>query len=83
MLYYSQESQSLEQRRNKVNKNLSTMTDARKDKIKRFGAYMPKLLQHIEEHVRRGAFHKRPLGPIGKENFKEVFMIYHFLNEHF
>lgn len=59
------EQQNIETRVRQVNKDLQNLRAARNDNIRRFGAYMPTLLQHIEERCRRHQFHRRPVGPIG------------------
>ncbi|OWF41408.1 Structural maintenance of chromosomes protein 6 [Mizuhopecten yessoensis] len=59
------EQQTIETRARQIKKDLQNLCEAKKDNIRRFGAYMPTLLQHIEERCRRHQFHRRPVGPIG------------------
>ncbi|XP_060083255.1 structural maintenance of chromosomes protein 6-like [Ylistrum balloti] len=57
--------QNMDTRERLIKKDLQNLCAAKKDNIRRFGAYMPTLLQHIEERCRRNQFHRRPVGPIG------------------
>ncbi|KAK3091708.1 hypothetical protein FSP39_022054 [Pinctada imbricata] len=59
------ELQSLRSREEKTKKQLNAIQAARNDKIKRFGAHIPTLLQHIEEQHRKGRFTQKPIGPLG------------------
>ncbi|KAJ7385875.1 Structural maintenance of chromosomes protein 6 [Desmophyllum pertusum] len=38
---------------------------SRNNKLKLFGAWVPELLQRVEQAERRGKFHRKPVGPIG------------------
>ena len=49
-----------------LNKELQDLVSSRTDRVKRFGNYMPQLLQRIEEDYKRGKFHQKPRGPIGE-----------------
>ncbi|XP_056019651.1 structural maintenance of chromosomes protein 6-like isoform X2 [Ostrea edulis] len=49
----------------KRRKQLNDLLGAKNDRLARFGAFMPTLLQHIEERFRRGEFHQKPRGPLG------------------
>ncbi|XP_033729269.1 structural maintenance of chromosomes protein 6-like, partial [Pecten maximus] len=62
---HNAEQQNVETRVRQVKKDLQNLSEAKKDNIRRFGPYMPTLLQHIEERCRRHQFHRRPVGPIG------------------
>lgn len=46
--------------------NLQTMKSSRSNRLRRFGAHMPALLNAIQEAERRGQFRHRPRGPLGK-----------------
>ncbi|KAK3085167.1 hypothetical protein FSP39_025362 [Pinctada imbricata] len=59
------ELQSLRSREEKTKKQLNAIQAARNNKIKRFGAHIPTLLQHIEEQHRKGRFTQKPIGPLG------------------
>ena len=50
----------------KKKKQLNNLLGAKNDRLARFGPYMPNLLQHIEEKFKRGEFHQKPRGPLGK-----------------
>ena len=52
----------------KKKKQLNNLLGAKNDRLARFGPYMPNLLQHIEEKFKRGEFHQKPRGPLGKSH---------------
>ncbi|KAK3592068.1 hypothetical protein CHS0354_019324 [Potamilus streckersoni] len=60
-----QNGQALRIRMDKIQKNLHNLKNSRGDRLKRFGSFMPQLIQHIQEYHRLGKFHKKPIGPIG------------------
>ncbi|KAJ8311272.1 hypothetical protein KUTeg_011176 [Tegillarca granosa] len=64
-LKQSQDYQNLRTQEDKTRRRLQTLQGARSDRLKSFGTYVPTLLQHIEEHFRRGDFHFKPRGPVG------------------
>lgn len=47
-------------------RQLNNLKAARSNTLKRFGGYMPQLLQAIDAAFRAGKFHLKPRGPIGK-----------------
>ncbi|XP_025110368.1 structural maintenance of chromosomes protein 6-like isoform X2 [Pomacea canaliculata] len=50
---------------NQCQRNLQTLKDARSNRVKRFGSWVPSALEKIEEWHRQGRFHRKPLGPLG------------------
>lgn len=50
-----------------VQRQLRDLQGSRNNKLKLFGSWVPDLLQRVEQADRRGKFHHRPVGPIGKE----------------
>ncbi|KAL5021926.1 hypothetical protein ScPMuIL_001081, partial [Solemya velum] len=59
------EHRNMNEKANKLTRNLSNLQAARSDRLKRFGPYVPQLLQFIDDANRLGRFRKRPIGPIG------------------
>lgn len=55
------------QRLDAVQRQLRDLQGSRNNKLKLFGSWVPDLLQRVEQADRRGKFHHRPVGPIGKE----------------
>ncbi|XP_023933527.1 structural maintenance of chromosomes protein 6-like, partial [Lingula anatina] len=52
---------TLEEKKNQ----LRNLQDARSDRLKRFGAWVPTLLEKIEVAHRQNRFHQKPRGPLG------------------
>ncbi|XP_045158887.2 structural maintenance of chromosomes protein 6-like isoform X2 [Mercenaria mercenaria] len=49
----------------KHQKNLQSLRASQGNRLKRFGSFMPQLIQTVEEYARLGRFHKKPIGPLG------------------
>lgn len=47
--------------------SLHTLSSARSNRLKRFGDWVPNVIAKIEEWHQLGRFHRKPLGPIGKQ----------------
>ncbi|XP_078353144.1 structural maintenance of chromosomes protein 6-like [Oculina patagonica] len=62
-----------------VQRQLRDLQGSRNNKLKLFGSWVPDLLQRVEQADRRGRFHHRPVGPIGKEKLVWSFYIIYML----
>ena len=51
--------------RDQIAREIRELESTRSNKLKRFGDYMPHLLQTINDAVRQGVFHQPPKGPLG------------------
>ena len=51
-----------------VQRQLRDLQGSRNNKLKLFGSWVPELLQRVEQADRRGKFHHKPVGPIGKRD---------------
>ena len=47
-------------------RHLRDLEASRNNKMRRFGAWVPELLQKIDDAFKNGRFHKKPRGPLGK-----------------
>ena len=59
------EEQNLRYRLSDAGSKLQKLEASRSSELRRFGTWMPTLIQHIDEAHRRGKFHQKPRGPIG------------------
>lgn len=66
-LCHSTDLRDANQRLDAVQRQLRDLQGSRNNKLKLFGSWVPDLLQRVEQADRRGKFHHRPVGPIGKE----------------
>ena len=48
-----------------MQKQLNNLKESRTNRLTMFGTWIPELVQKIDDAVRRGVFHKKPVGPIG------------------
>ncbi|XP_060559553.1 structural maintenance of chromosomes protein 6-like isoform X2 [Ruditapes philippinarum] len=49
----------------KHQRNLQSLKASQGNRLKRFGPFMPQLIQTVDEYARLGRFHKKPIGPLG------------------
>ncbi|KAK2167667.1 hypothetical protein LSH36_25g01011 [Paralvinella palmiformis] len=56
------ENDELHHRRNELCRHLQTLESSRSNHLRRFGAFMPQLVQKINQ---TDVFHKKPIGPLG------------------
>ena len=50
----------------KSKRHLRDLESSRSNRLKRFGGWVPDLLEKIEIAHKRGQFHEKPRGPFGK-----------------
>ena len=63
-----------------IQRQLRDLQGSRNNKLKLFGSWVPDLLQRVDQAIRRGKFHQKPIGPIGNTLF--LFSIF-FLSIYF
>lgn len=64
-LYSRQDQQVSQTQLDKHQRNLQSLKASQGNRLKRFGPFMPQLIQTVEEYARLGKFHKKPIGPLG------------------
>lgn len=50
-------------------KQLRDLKDSKTNALKRFGPYVPAFLEAVEVAHKQGQFRKKPVGPLGENNF--------------
>ncbi len=73
--FFRAELQDAKQAMESTRKRVHNLESSRSNRIRRFGTYVPELLQKIQEGCRRRVFRKPPKGPLGfilTQNFKAM-----------
>ncbi|KAL4235898.1 Structural maintenance of chromosomes protein 6 [Mactra antiquata] len=60
-----QDQQMYQSKFEKNQRNLQALKASQGNRLKRFGQFMPQLIQTINEYSQRGRFHRKPIGPLG------------------
>ena len=55
-----------------MKRHLQTLEGSRSNRLKRFGAFMPQLIQKIDDAHKRGVFHQKPVGPVGMYGLEHI-----------
>lgn len=65
LFFFRREESDVRNALNYNQKQLKELKDSKTDRLKRFGPYVPALLEAIDDAYRRGQFTYKPVGPLG------------------